>query len=64
MNNRNYLTKWNYAGNNVRLQYLDGSILHVSKKDFDRAFGCIVSLTRDEVERDFAIQDEVRHEPS
>ena len=58
MNNRNYLTKWNYAGNKVRLCYADGSELYVTKKDFDRAFGCIVSLTKDEAAADFAVKTE------
>ena len=38
-----FLKKWEYAGDNVRLVYRDGTVMYVSKTDFDRAFGCIVS---------------------
>ena len=55
MMQRNYLTQWENKGDQVRLTFLDGSMLFVSKKDFDRAFGCIVSLSKEEVEKDFAV---------
>ena len=54
---RNYITAWNHEGERIKLRFLDGSILYVTKTDFDRAFGCIINLTKEEVEKDFAIQD-------
>lgn len=56
MKQRNYLTKWERAGDRIKLDFLDGTILYISKADFDRAFGCIINLTKDEVEENFAIQ--------
>ena len=52
-----YLKKWAYEGDKVKLDYQDGTSLYVSKKDFDRAFGCIISLTKAEAEEDFAIKE-------
>lgn len=49
-----FLKEWNYAGDKVRLAYKDGSEVFVSKTDFDRAFGCIVSASKADVVRDFA----------
>lgn len=60
MTQRNYLTKWERNGERIRLEFLDGSILYVKKQDFDRAFGCIVNLTKEQVEKDFAIEAEER----
>lgn len=57
MNNNIYLKKWNYAGDRVRLIYDDNSVLYVTKKDFDRAFGCIIALTKEEAEENFAIKE-------
>lgn len=57
MDHKVYLKKWNYEGDKVKLDYQDGSPLYVTKKDFDRAFGCIISLTKAEAEEDFAIKD-------
>lgn len=39
----------------VELVYKDGSKVFVSKKDFDRAFGCMMNMTKDEVEKEYAI---------
>lgn len=50
-----FLKNWNYAGEKVRLVYDDGSEVFVSKTDFDRAFGCIVSAPKSAIARDFAI---------
>lgn len=55
MDSKVYLNKWNYDGDKVKLEYKDGTIVYVKKTDFDRAFGCIVSATKDEIVRDFAI---------
>lgn len=57
MDHKVYLEKWEYDGDNVKLDYQDGTSLYVSKKDFDRAFGCIISLTKAEAEEDFAIKE-------
>ena len=60
MTQRNYLTKWERNGERIRLEFLDGSILYVKKQDFDRAFGCIINLTKEQVQADFAIEAEDR----
>lgn len=60
MTQRNYLTKWVRNGERIQLEFLDGSILYVKKQDFDRAFGCIISLTKEQVQADFAIEAEER----
>lgn len=60
MTQRNYLTKWERNGERIWLEFLDGSILYVKKQDFDRAFGCIINLTKEQVEADFAIEAEER----
>ena len=60
MTQRNYLTKWERTGERIRLEFLDGSILYVKKQDFDRAFGCIINLTKEQVQADFAIEAEER----
>lgn len=57
MNNKVYLRKWNYDGDRIRLEYQDDSVLYVTKKDFDRAFGCIIALTKEEAEENFAIKE-------
>lgn len=57
MEHKVYLAKWNYEGDKIRLVYQDGTSLFVTKKDFDRAFGCIISLTKAEAEEDFAIKE-------
>lgn len=60
MTQRNYLTKWARNGERIQLEFLDGSILYVKKQDFDRAFGCIISLTKEQVQAEFAIEAEER----
>lgn len=60
MTQRNYLSKWERNGERIRLEFLDGSILYVKKQDFDRAFGCIINLTKEQVQADFAIEAEER----
>ena len=57
MDHRVYLEKWSYEGDKVKLDYQDGTSLYVTQKDFDRAFGCIISLTQAEAEEDFAIKN-------
>lgn len=54
------LKNWNYAGEKVRLAYDDGSEVFVSKADFNRAFGCIVSAPKSAIVRDFAINRKER----
>lgn len=60
MTQRNYLSKWERNGERIRLEFLDGSILYVKKQDFDRAFGCIINLTKEQVQAEFAIEAEER----
>lgn len=55
MKKRVHLKKWKIKGNKVKLTYGFLSYFYVSKVDFDRAFGCIVSGERDEIKRDFAL---------
>ena len=50
------LSRWEVEGSTVKLDYSDGTILYVSKSDFDRAFGCIISASKEDVVRDFAVQ--------
>lgn len=57
-NNRINLADWNYDGDKrVKLVYDDGDVLYVTREDFNRAFGAIVSADKHEVIRDFAIKD-------
>ncbi|MEE0945554.1 MAG: hypothetical protein U0M42_01845 [Acutalibacteraceae bacterium] len=56
-NNRIYLTDWSIDGDRVKLVYSDEDIVYVSKVDFDRAFGAIISAEKHEIVRDFAIKD-------
>ena len=44
-----HLKKWKIKGDKVKLTYGFLSSFYVSKKDFDRAFGPIVSGERDEI---------------
>lgn len=56
MDNNIYLKNWNLENDGrVKLTYRDGAVLYVKKTDFDRAFGPIVSATKDVVAREFAI---------
>lgn len=50
-----YLISWHQVGFCVRLKYSDGETLLVLKSDFDRAFGPIVSGSKDDIRRDFAL---------
>ena len=52
---RVHLKKWKIKDNKVKLSYGFLSYFYVSKEDFDRAFGCIVSGEKDEIKRDFAL---------
>lgn len=51
------LAYWHYVGEYVELIYTDDKRLYVTRKDFDRAFGTIVSAEKSVVLRDFAIKD-------
>ena len=55
------LRTWNYAGDKVKLVYEDDDIVYVSKTDFDRAFGAIVSASKTEVLRDFVLKNDVKN---
>lgn len=47
------LKDWQIQGNRVCLTYSDDTSLYISKSDFDRAFGCIISADKNAVIRDF-----------
>lgn len=49
------LIKWVIAGDLAVLSYPDGSVVNVSKTDFNRAFGTIINATKEDVIRDFAV---------
>lgn len=51
-----HMKDWKIEGDKAVLYYEDGTKLFVNKTDFDRAFGCIISATKAEIERDFAIK--------
>jgi len=51
------LRKWNYVGDKVRLEYEDGTEVFVTKTDFNRAFGCIVSAPKADIIRDFGMKE-------
>lgn len=55
MSNEIYLKDAEIMGDKVKLIYQDDSELFVSKKDYDRAFGPIISSPKADIERDFAI---------
>lgn len=44
----------------INLTYEDDSVLYIGVGDFNRAFGCIISASKDAVERDFAIDPETQ----
>lgn len=48
---------WNDVGDKVRLEYEDGTEVFVTKTDFNRAFGGIVSAPKADIIRDFAIKE-------
>jgi len=50
-----HLCDWAIVGDLVELSFPDGSFLRVKKIDFDRAFGAIISATKEDVLRDFAV---------
>lgn len=53
------LKSWEKVNNaKIKLTYEDDSVLWVGVDDFNRAFGCIVSASKDDVEKDFAIDPE------
>ena len=53
-----YLKSWNYDGDKVELVYEDNDIVYVSKVDFDRAFGAIVSASKADILRDYVLRKE------
>lgn len=55
MDTKIQLKEWQYDGKYVKLTYEDDSVLYVRRKDFNRAFGCIIGLTKAQCERDFAV---------
>lgn len=55
MGKKVHLKKYKIKGKKVKLIYRNGTSLFVRKVDFDRAFQCMVSCTKSEIKRDFAI---------
>lgn len=49
------LKGWTILGDTVQLVYRDDTKVVVWKKDFDRAFGTIISADKPDIIRDFAI---------
>ena len=49
------LNNWKIEGDYAYLTYSDGDVIKVKKVDFDRAFGPIVSASKEDVMRDFAV---------
>ena len=49
--------KWTYRGDKVCLEYNDGENVFVHRSDFNRAFGAIVNASKEDVIRDFAIEN-------
>ena len=55
MENRIGLSSWNIVGEKVRLAYSDGSVIYVSREDFNDSFVYIVNVDKESVMRDFVI---------
>lgn len=51
------IEKWEIKGEFAYLTYSDNDTVKVKKEDFNRAFGAIVSASKDAVVRDFAVKD-------
>ena len=56
MTERIQLNAWTDMGEKVQLGYTDGTNLYVRKRDFNGAFGAIISASKEEVIREFAIK--------
>ena len=52
-----FIKSWVDQGSVVKLLYTDGDVLLIRKSDFDRAFGPIISGSKDQIRRDFAITE-------
>lgn len=52
-----FLDSWVDQGSVVKLLYSDGDALLIRKSDFNRAFGPIVSGSKEQIRRDFAISE-------
>lgn len=51
-----YLKDWQpVKSDRMLLSYSNGKVLFITKKDFDYAFGWIISASYDNVKRNFAI---------
>lgn len=51
-----YLTHWSCIDQFVFLVYSDNTVFSILKSDFDRAFGAIVSGSKEDIYRDFALK--------
>lgn len=47
------LKEWFYEGNKIRLVYKDGSELYISREVFNRSFGCIITIPKSTVMKEF-----------
>lgn len=50
---------WRIDGDFAYILYEDGDEIKVSKDDFNRAFGAIISASKENVIRDFAVSIEM-----
>ena len=48
-----HLTDWEPENGRIRLFYEDGDSFCVNDADFNRAFACFLSASKDEIKRDF-----------
>lgn len=55
MANKVHLAEWKDEGEKIKLIYKDGDSFYISREDFNRAFGCIVSGEKEEIRRDFSL---------
>ena len=56
MNEPVYLLHWVCIDQYAILVYSDNTVFSVLKSDFDRAFGAIVSGSKEDIYRDFALK--------
>ena len=54
MSNETKLVKWEYNDDKtVKFNYSDNTSLLVLKSDFDRAFGCMVALSKEVLTKEY-----------
>ena len=50
-----YLKEWIDEGDKIKFVYEDGDSFYVSRVDFNRAFGCLISGEKDEIKEGYDI---------